>query len=412
MSANLERGGTRNKLEAALLFTVQMAEKLLPGDTVSVVSFNSQATTILSPTEVTTQISSDLNKVLASLRPNGGTSISAGLETAALVARNAKEIRVQKYGKDAWAGCRLVLLTDMSDREVTQAKFDICRITCSIAKEDIFVSYVGLGEDFKQELTEQITVAEGCNYFCVLNEADYANRIVNEIASSFFPDVTEMQLLLITKQYEVTGVYGAGKDEKEEKPDTLGWNQDTQHLYNEATQEAVQQLRTANLPNDMVGAILAETQALDGSEKPIVLLTEKSVFPSPTSSKPGYQKGGWVIVALEPSATKGEVAGFVRVELHYRTITGDFGKCVKEVSLAEIEELRKSGGRNWYSSEGMGKALVLKQYVDVVKATLGDKTRKVFPEEFLVWFEEQAGVWDLKEEKEKIAKLKPLLEYQ
>jgi hypothetical protein len=104
--------------------------------------------------------------------------------------------------------------------EVQAAKSVIIKQTVEGAeKQGIYVSYVGkqrgchmrcsaqlyalrtvgLGEDFDQHLTEEITVAPGCNYFCIKSCADFQDRIASQIASCFFQTVREVTVKIISK---------------------------------------------------------------------------------------------------------------------------------------------------------------------------------------------------------------------
>lgn len=266
-------------------------------------------------------------------------------------------------------------------------------------------------------MTEIITVASGSNYFCILNKDDFDQRkcldlhshslvtgVSTQISAVFYPVVQEMELHLLTKQYRVEGIYGAGKEGKFERVDPAGWTEDKSHLYGEAIQTTVDELHEKNVPNDLVSIIVNQIDT-----KPIVVTKEKSVFPSPSTKKPGYMKGGWIIIDLEPEATKGDAGGFVRIELHYRKLDGTLSKCVKDVDLSEAEKIQSSGAKNWASSEGLDKAVVLKQYVDGIKKTLSDDTTTAFPAEFLEWIQERVTKYELEKEHSSIMRLSDIL---
>lgn len=210
--------------------------------------------------------------------------------------------------------------------------------------------------------------------------------------------------MLTTKHFKVTGIWGAGKEGPVDEEDKAGWTLEKQHLYGEATQLSAQQLTEQNIPSDIVREIVNQTDS-----KPLVLCKENSVFPSSSSEKPGYMQGGWIIVGLEPEAQKGNARGFVRFETRYTTFEGEEKKLVKEIDLGDAEKAIAEGKTNWYSSPGMEKAIVLKQYVDGVREVLADENAKAFPKDFLDWFAPYVKKFELVKEQEKIEKLSKII---
>eukprot|EP01127_Copromyxa_protea_P013849 TRINITY_DN3765_c0_g1_i1.p1 TRINITY_DN3765_c0_g1~~TRINITY_DN3765_c0_g1_i1.p1 ORF type:complete len:462 (-),score=97.12 TRINITY_DN3765_c0_g1_i1:70-1302(-) len=346
-----KNGNHFSKLEAVKGFVVELAEKLEPDDTVSVATFDNRAETLLPPTKISDNAIGKVRDSVALLQPRGGTTVYEGLKRGAELAREAQKIRLTGPKKEGVRQeTRVVLLTDMSDGEVRSAEEVIRKETVKMAEEeDIHVTYVGVGEDFEYELTEKITVAEGCNYCCIMEPEDFTKRVASEIGAVFFPTVKNMELVLITKQFKITGIWGAGKDGPLEHEDPTGWNPKNNHLYGESAQISAQKLSESNFPSEIVGVIV------DGTEsKPLVLAKENSVFPSPSTETPGYQKGGWIIIGLEPQGSKGGARGFVRFETRYTEFGSTCQKTViKEVDLGEAEHAIKAGKKEWSFSEGI-----------------------------------------------------------
>jgi hypothetical protein len=52
--------------------------------------------------------------------------------------------------------------------------------------------------------------------------------------------------------------------------------------------------------------------------------------------------------------------------MHYTKSDGTLGTCVKDVDLTEAEKAKRDGRFEWCSSEGVAKAMILKQYVQVL----------------------------------------------
>eukprot|EP01126_Amoeba_proteus_P004985 TRINITY_DN11643_c0_g1_i11.p1 TRINITY_DN11643_c0_g1~~TRINITY_DN11643_c0_g1_i11.p1 ORF type:complete len:472 (+),score=99.15 TRINITY_DN11643_c0_g1_i11:249-1664(+) len=406
--------GSKSKLVASIQFAIQLSSRLEPGDTVSVATFNHEANLLLFPTKISEDCVEKVRQVTSSLTASGGTNVLQGLNAAKVLAQEAKKLR-----KDQTHESRVLLLTDMNTGEVMSAKTTIKQCTTEMATEGIHVSYIGIGEDFNQDLTEEISVAEGSNYFSILNEEDFEKRIVSEIPAALCPVVRKFELLLTAPQYQITGIYGAAKEEKMNQDDNVGWTRDTHHLFGEGIQVSAMNLFHEGIPLEIVGLITNE--ALE--KKPVTVAKEASVFPSPSfastqagekivnppSDESKYAKGGWIIITLEQDTDKGNSTGFVRFQLNCTMLDGSVTKLVKDFSLQEVEKLQSEGIQNWASSEGMEKAIVLKQYVDVVKEVLSDDKSTGFPIHFLNWWNERVEKFHLQDENQNLQRLSELL---
>jgi hypothetical protein len=67
-----------------------------------------------------------------------------------------------------------------------------------------------------------------------------------------------------------------------------------------------------------------------------------------------------------------------RLALQYTKSDGTLGTCVKEVDLAAAEQARRDRRLGWASSEGVEKAMVLKQYVQVRATSFTSFLRSFF----------------------------------
>uniref|UniRef100_A0A6B2L4C3 VWFA domain-containing protein n=1 Tax=Arcella intermedia TaxID=1963864 RepID=A0A6B2L4C3_9EUKA len=399
MAGQLHSGeDSPTKLEAVKQYAVELVGKLEPGDSVSVVLFDDKAETLLPPTKVSEDARKKVEDALKDVKTRGGTDVSSGMEEGIKLAREAKRIR----NLDGPQETRLLMFSDMSDSEVRSAEKTIQQMTTQSALDNIHCSYIGIGVDFDQDLTEKITIAQAANYFCIKNNNDFTKRVATELASAFFPTVKSVEIVLTVKQFKVTGVYGGGKSGPVEEEDKEGWSKERQHLYPESTQLTAERLREQNFPSEVIGVIVDKTDT-----KPLTIFTENSVFPSPITVKPGYQDGGWIFVGLEPEQLKGDAKGFIRFETKYTDFNDKLHKITKDVDFGDAEKAI-SEGKEWASSEGVEKAIVLKQYVDVMRQVLADENCFEFPKEFLDWFEIQATKHTLTKELEKVNKLKDL----
>ena len=147
--------------------------------------------------------------------------------------------------------------------------------------------------------------------------------------------------------------------------------------------------------SDVIALIMNEV----GEDKPITVVKEKSVFPSPSTSDPSLSVGGFVLITLKRfDEGKDSV---VRIRTTYTNLDGTTGKVEKDVDLSEAEK----AGKDYSSSEGMEKAMVLKAYVDFSKELCSKKYVQDSEKEFLEWFSKKAEKFELKKEVSNIEKI-------
>lgn len=169
------------------------------------------------------------------MKTHGGTTVESGLELGCKIAMEMKE---RNKGKANHCS-RILLLTDMQDGEVRSAEKKLVELTLKAASQGVFTTYVGIGEDFNDELTEKITISKGSNYFCVKDFSDFQNRISNEMFSALFPTVQDMEVDIISKTHVVTGIFGAGKEIKY-KMDGESWTRETHgNICNEQKKKSI-----------------------------------------------------------------------------------------------------------------------------------------------------------------------------
>lgn len=387
------------KFDAAKKFSQLLVERMWPQeDRVAMCLFTNDAETVLRPTTVSVgggeensmEISTaeKVARILDGLTCGGGTVVSAGMERAFELAR---QMHSDDPGDGKFRNRRIVILSDMSSGEVMSSMDHMMKWAERSARElQCGITYVGMGEDFKSQVVEKLTVTSGSNYFSILSLSDFETRIADQMHSAFFPTVRGAEVTITAKQHVVSGVYGAGKTGQEERPDAVAWTRDTRHLFDARVQTAEEELRQKGLPGDVVGLIVSQQQEGDDGCRPQVLFKEHSLFPSPMAregDKENYQHGGWIVVELERSHTGN---GMVRFELKYqRNEDGTEERVVKEFSLAEAEQHRdQNKDALWASDVGMLEAVVCKTYVDKLKAALADEKCEALPETLFSWARE------------------------
>ena len=204
-------------------------------------------------------------------------------------------------------------------------------------------------------------MANGSNYFSVNSLEEFDAQIASQIPNAFFPTVRELEIGIVSQQHSVSGVFGAGKEQYFSRAGA-GWTEETAVLHPRSVKDSVSKLMQTVFSSDLIATIV---NMAAGEPRPVVVCTESSVYPSPASTRPGMQQGGFVLVGLDSLGPQHAGDGTVRIVLH---LDGRVELLSKDVSVGEEGE--RGAATDGASSEAMAKAMVLKQYVDCLREVL------------------------------------------
>jgi hypothetical protein len=296
----------------------------------------------------------------------------------------------------------------MCASEVSSARTAIRDFTVDAAASGIYTTYVGIGADLDRTLTELVTVANGSNYFSVNSVEEFDAQIASQIPNAFFPTVRELEIGIVSQQHSVSGVFGAGKEQYFSRAGA-GWTEETAVLHPRSVKDSVSKLMQTVFSSDLIATIV---DMAAGEPRPVVVCTESSVYPSPASTRPGMQQGGFVLVGLDSLGPQHAGDGTVRIVLQVTHLDGRVELLTKDVSVGEEREREGGGGAatDGASSEAMAKAMVLKQYVDCLREVLQQPDVRQVPSSFEVWFSDKARQFDLQKELQNVQQIKSSLQ--
>jgi len=170
LSVVLDRSGSMagDKLAAARDAAAQLIQRLHPDDTVSVVAYDDEVTTVAEPATGTAQ--AGLTTQIKSIQPGGSTNLSGGwLRARELVARGKRDGGVN----------RVVLLTDgLANVGITEPDklLGLCRTACGAG---ITTTTIGFGADYDEKLLRGMADAGGANTWYI-ERADQAAGVFAE----------------------------------------------------------------------------------------------------------------------------------------------------------------------------------------------------------------------------------------
>ena len=170
LSIVLDRSGSMagDKLAAARDAAALLVQRLHPDDTVSVVAYDDEVTTVAEPATGAAQ--AGLTTQIKAIQPGGSTNLSGGwLRARELVARGKREGGVN----------RVVLLTDgLANVGITAPDqlLGLCRTACDAG---ITTTTIGFGADYDEKLLRGMADAGGANMWYI-ERADQAADVFAE----------------------------------------------------------------------------------------------------------------------------------------------------------------------------------------------------------------------------------------
>jgi Ca-activated chloride channel family protein len=170
LSVVLDRSGSMagDKLAAARDAAAMLVQRLHPDDTVSVVAYDDEVTTVAEPATGAAQ--AGLTTHIRSIQPGGSTNLSGGwLRGRELVARGKREGGLN----------RVVVLTDgLANAGITAPEqlLGLCRTACGAG---ITTTTIGFGADYDEKLLRGMADAGGANMWYI-ERADQAADVFAE----------------------------------------------------------------------------------------------------------------------------------------------------------------------------------------------------------------------------------------
>ncbi len=174
----------------------RMVERLGPRDSVSLVRFSTNASTVISQQEVWDR--DLLSAAIHGVRAEGNTNLHAGLE-----------LGLGQLGGAPRGNRRVVLLSDgLTNRGVTD-RATIARAAQRAAAEGVTVSALGLGVQFDGELLHAISAAGGGSYLYAGRSTGLVDSFEDELDRAFTVAVRGARVeLALDPALEVLEVYG------------------------------------------------------------------------------------------------------------------------------------------------------------------------------------------------------------
>lgn len=203
---------------------------------------------------------------------------------------------------------RIIFLTDAMPNTGELDKNKLFGMAKDASEKGIHTTFIGVGVDFNNDLVEYVSKTKGANYFSVHSSKEFSQRLDKEFNYMVTPLVYDLALKLTSSNYSIEAVYGS--------PDA--------------------KIATGDI------------------------MTVNTLFPS--SSDGTAVKGGVVLLKLKKLSTN--VDDDIKLNVNYTDVDGK--------AFSNEQKVNFKTQKSYYDNSGIQKAILISDYVSVMKNWLID----------------------------------------
>ena len=298
-----------SRINMAKKSLIQLIQKLNDDDNIAISKFNNNSQPIFKYQKVSELKKTDYASEIEKLHANGGTDILKAFTGAykLMTNNNGNQNQVR----------RMIIITDMEDR-VDEELTKFCE---KIAKEGIYVTILGISNEFRTDLAELTSNIKGANYVVIKESKDIIKYLVEDFEYLCFQDASELSFEVITPYIRIERIVGSGKESVEQMYEKGAWNLEQHKFYSDDFKQKIFFLLLYFKRKDMILPkpfifILCEF-LVPGVKKEITKLL--SSFPSQLKvlgENKIYVEGGMVLLRLDKSSIRNE--NLMKFELNYQ----------------------------------------------------------------------------------------------
>ena len=298
-----------SRINMAKKSLIQLIQKLNDDDNIAISKFNNNSEPIFKYQKVSELKKTDYASEIEKLHANGGTDILKAFTGAynLMTNNNGNQNQVR----------RMIIITDMEDR-VDEELTKFCE---KIAKEGIYVTILGISNEFRTDLAELTSNIKGANYVVIKESKDIIKYLVEDFEYLCFQNASDLSFEVITPYIRIERIVGSGKESVGQMYEKGAWNLEQHKFYSDDFKQKIFFLLLYFKRKDMILPkpfifILCEF-LVPGVKKEITKLL--SSFPSQLKvlgENKIYVEGGMVLLRLDKSSIRNE--NIMKFELNYQ----------------------------------------------------------------------------------------------
>ena len=336
-----------SRINMAKQSLIQLIQKLNDEDNIALLKFNNQSIPVFPYQKVSELKKIDYASEIEKLQAMGGTDILRAFQRAyKLMTKdisNKNKIR------------RMIIITDMEDR-VNKELTNFCK---KISLEGIYVTILGISNEFRTDLAEMTSHIKGANYVVIRESKDINKYLVEDFEYLCFQNASDLTLEITTPTIKIERIVGSGKEGVEEIYEKNKWDLEQHKFYSKDFKEKIFFLllyfkrKNMILPKPFI--FLLSEFMVPGVKKEISKII--SSFPSQLKTLEGnkiYVEGGMILLRLDKKSIGKENS--MKFEINYQNEIEDRKESVEIEYSFKKEMVEKP---NYFSDSKIETALGL-----------------------------------------------------
>jgi Ca-activated chloride channel family protein len=174
----IDRSGSMKgeRIANAIAAAVGTIDRMREGDTVTVVTFDTQSQTIVSPTRITSSSRAFVQSQIRAIRLGGDTCISCGLETAMNQIMNASTVGTAS----SEAVSRILLLSDGATNHGIRDLPGLRALAATMRNRGCAISTIGVDVEFDEKVMAALAAESNGRHYFVANAGDLPSVFAQE----------------------------------------------------------------------------------------------------------------------------------------------------------------------------------------------------------------------------------------
>ena len=298
-----------SRINMAKKSLIQLIQKLKDDDNIALSKFNEDSQPVFHYQKISQLKKIDYISEIEKLKAGGGTDIMRAFKGAydLMFGQNINKNKMR----------RIIIITDMEDR----ADEELTKFCEKLSLEGIYITILGISENFRTDLAEMTSHIKGANYVVIKEIKDINKYLVEDFEYLCFPNASDLSLEITSPYVNIERIVGSGKEGVEEVYDKSGWNLEEHKFYSDDFKQKIFFLllyfkrKNKVLPKPVI-LTLSEFM-VPGVKKEISKII--SSFPSQLKILEGnkiYVEGGMILLRLDKNSIRNE--NIMKFEIKYK----------------------------------------------------------------------------------------------
>ena len=336
-----------SRINMAKKSLIQLIQKLNDEDNITLSKFNQDSHPVFSYQKISQLKKIDYNSEIEKLKAGGGTDIFKAFKGAydLMIGENINKNKMR----------RIIIITDMEDR----ADEELTKFCEKLSQEGIYITILGISENFRTDLAEMTSHIKGANYVVIKESKDINKYLVEDFEYLCFPNASDLSLEITSPYVNIERIVGSGKEGVEEAYEKREWNLEQHKFYSDDFKQKIFFLllyfkrKNMVLPKPVI-LVLSEFM-VPGVKKEICKINTS--FPSQLKILEGnkiYVEGGMILLRLDKNSIRTE--NIMKFEIKYKNEIEDKNESL-DIGYSFKKEIVEKP--NYFSDTKIETALVL-----------------------------------------------------